>query len=152
MHLLDYYPEATINIVESEKTALICAIYFGNAEQNLWIACGGKSMLNRERMMPMLQRARRISLFPDHDAIEEWTRQASAIDYDGIRIQSAFMRRYWKEEDGQKADLADIIVRLLSNSRASKVQKVDEVIKEMAKTKPALNKLIDKLQLTPVIP
>lgn len=152
MHLLDYFPDATINIVESEKTALICAIYFGNAQRNLWIACGGKSMLNRERMMPFIQRARKISLFPDHDAIEEWTKQAEAIDYEGIRIQSAFMRRYWCEEDGPKADLADIIVRLLNNSRACKVQQVGEVIREMAATKPALNKLIAKLQLTPVIP
>ena len=108
--------------------------------------------MNRERMMPFIQRARKISLFPDHDAIEEWTKQAEAIDYDDIRIQSAFMRRYWCEEDGPKAELADIIVRLLNNSRACKVQQVGEVIREMAATKPALNKLIAKLQLTPVIP
>lgn len=152
MHLLDYYPDATINIVESEKTALLCAIYFGNTEKNLWIACGGISMLTNERLMPFMERARKISLYPDRDALERWQKQASSIGYDGLKVQSAFMNRYWREEDGPKADLADIIVRLLSNSRASKVQKVDEVIKEMAKTKPALNKLIDKLQLTPVIP
>lgn len=109
-------------------------------------------MLTRERMMPLIERGRRVSLFPDHDGLEMWTKQAEQIGYDGINIQSSFIKKYWCEEDGPKADLADIIVRLLSNSRASKVQKVDEVIKEMAKTKPALNKLIDKLQLTPVIP
>jgi len=152
MHLIDFFPNATINIVESEKTALICSIYWGHPEINLWIACGGMSMLTRERMMPLIERGRRVSLFPDHDGLEMWTKQAEQIGYDGINIQSSFIKKYWCEEDGPKADLADILVRLLNNSRACKVQQVGEVIKKMAATKPALNKLITKLQLTPVIP
>ena len=91
MHLIDFFPNATINIVESEKTALICSIYWGHPEINLWIACGGMSMLTRERMMPLIERGRRVSLFPDHDGLEMWTKQAEQIGYDGINIQSSFI-------------------------------------------------------------
>ena len=152
MHLLDFFPNATVNIVESEKTALICAIYFGEAFNDLWLACGGLTMLTRERLAPIIERGRRISLYPDHDAIGKWQQQAESLGYDKVKVQSMFVNRNWKPEDGEKADIADIIVRLLEETRTGKVQRVGDIIKQMILTNPFLENLIDKFQLTPIIP
>lgn len=152
MHLIDFCPDATINIVESEKTALLCSIYYGNQQSNLWIACGGLSMLTKERLMPLIERGRNISLYPDHDSIEKWTKQAEIIDYKHLKVNSNFVERNWRPEDGEKADIADILVRLMTDSRSYKVQKVEEVIEQFSSTNPFFAQLVDRLQLTPVIP
>ena len=152
MHLLDFYPEATINIVESEKTALICSIYYGEPEKNLWMASGGLSMMTKERMMPLIERGRRISLYPDHDGIDKWFKQAESIGYDNLKIQSSFVETNWKPEDGDKADIADILVRLMYDTRSCKVQKVEEVIHQWRDRNPFFGKLCDRLHLEPIIP
>jgi len=151
MHLIDFFPDATINIVESEKTALLCSIYFGNPQSNLWLACGGLSMLTKERLMPLMERGRKVSLFPDHDSIEKWTKQGESIDYEGLEIQKTFIEKNWRKEDGDKADIADILVRLLCDSRAGKVQKANEVISAFRTANPFFGKLVDRLQLEPII-
>jgi len=46
-HLLNRYPQAVVNIVESEKTAIIMATYYGNHDQQLWLACGGAEAAHR---------------------------------------------------------------------------------------------------------
>lgn len=152
MHFLDLCPEATINIVESEKTAILCSIYYGNQHSNLWIACGGLSMLTKERLMPFIERERNIILYPDHDGIVKWRKQAEEIDYKHLKISTEFVERNWRPEDGEKADIADILVRLMTDSRSYKVQKVQEVIEQFSTTNPFFAKLVDRLQLTPVIP
>ena len=152
LHLLDYYPDATVNIVESEKTALICAIYFGETCNDLWMASGGLSMLTRERLAPIIERGRKISLYPDHDAVNKWQVQAESLGYDKIKVQSMFVNRNWKPDDGEKADIADIIVRLLEETRTGKVQRVGDTIKQMILTNPFLENLIERFQLTPIIP
>ena len=49
-----------VNIVESEKTALACACYFGGT----WLATGGKGNLKD---------VSNAKLYPDRDAYEEWS-------------------------------------------------------------------------------
>ena len=152
MHLIDYFPDATINIVESEKTALICSIYFGDQPNNLWIACGGLSMLSAKRMEPFIKRGRKIYLYPDYDGMDKWQKQAEEIGYPLLKVQRDFIIRNWRPEDGNKADIADIIVRQLQDTRACKVQKVQEVIEQFSTTNPFFSQLVDRLGLTPVIP
>lgn len=152
MHLIDYFPDATINIVESEKTALICSIYYGDQTKNLWLASGGLTYLTRERLQPLIERGRRISLYPDHDGIDKWFKQAESIDYELIKVQSSFVERNWKPDDGDKADIADILVRLMYETRSCKVQKVEEVIQQWRDRNPFFGELFDRLHLEPVIP
>ena len=152
MHLVDYFPTATINLVESEKTALICAIYFGNQDEDLWMATGGMANLKPDTLKPLLERKRKIMLYPDIDGIKKWQSAAEAFDSKLMKIQSGFMKKYWKPEDGPKADIADIIVRMLEETRSGKVQRVGDIIKQMILTNPFLENLIDKFQLTPIIP
>lgn len=112
-HLLDMAPGATINIVESEKTALICAIAYGGMKKHLWIATGGLNNLNPQKLKPYIERKRQIVLYPDHDGIDQWKEKAKAIKYPHMHVNTDIVTKWWSEEDGQKADIADILIRLL---------------------------------------
>lgn len=65
------YRDAPVCIVESEKSALICALH---EPQYLWLATGGKNFLREERIAALQQQGRTIYLFPDRDAYEDITR------------------------------------------------------------------------------
>lgn len=151
MHLIDFYPKATINIVESEKTALICAIYFGDTEDNLWLATGGKECLKPDVLAPLFERKRSICLYPDYDGIDSWQKDAEGFGYDYIKVHKAFVLRNWIEADGPKADIADILVRILQETKPAKELRAAQTIAEMVQKNPAVQMLIDKLHLEPII-
>ena len=113
-HLLKRYPQARVNIVESEKTALVMANFYGNTEQNLWLACGGLKFLSIESMQPLIDQKREVWLWPDKDGLDEWVKLRDKLGYDGIKIYETFLTDWWKEEDGPKADCADITIRMMS--------------------------------------
>lgn len=156
MHLLDACPCATVNIVESEKTAIICAIAYGGIERNLWMATGGKSSLNAEVLRPIMERKHPIMLFPDKDAIDEWKDIADDIreetGYKSLTVADQFITKNWRPIDGPKADIADILVRILTipetaDQRANDTQHVSAVLAEMISMNPNLQTLIETLDL-----
>ena len=129
MHLLNKYPDAAINIVESEKTALIMAIAYGNNDMNLWMACGGLEFLKLESLQPLIDQRRRVWIWPDKDGVEKWTNKVKHLLNDRFNIYTRFFDKYWTEEDGPKADLADINLRLLTRPETindSKPKEPDE--------------------------
>lgn len=82
-------------LVESEKTALICAIVF---PEYTWLSCGGKSNLK--------DLDKKFVLFPDMDAIDDWDKNK----------HEARICDWWAGEDvGSKDDIADLIVRKITN-------------------------------------
>ena len=118
LHLLDRYgPFATVNIVESEKTALIMAIAYGNHTGQVWMACGGLEMLNRERLKPIIEQHRRIVLYPDRDGIDRWRAKLENLRYDRMHLNAEPVLKWWSEEDGPKADVADVVVRIINNAK-----------------------------------
>ena len=118
LHLLDRYgPFATVNIVESEKTALIMAIAYGNHTGQVWMACGGLEMLNRERLKPIIEQHRRIVLYPDRDGIDRWRAKLENLRYDRMHLNAEPVLNWWREEDGPKADVADVVVRIINNAK-----------------------------------
>ena len=141
-HLIDLCPDAEIYIVESEKTALICATAYGNMRKRLWLACGGLRFLTAERLAPLIERKRHIVLCPDHDAIGEWKAKAKEIDYKWLSVDDQMVTKAWRPEDGEKADIADIIVRLL--------QPKVSILEVMAEEHPEINDLIDAFNLEQV--
>lgn len=161
MHLLDFAPEAQVNIVESEKTALLCAIYWGGMERNLWMACGGMTFLNRERLKPIIERGRTVMLFPDKDGVERWKELSEAIGYGGMKVSTQYLDTWWTEDDGTKADLGDIIVHNLTAPVASapapcpvaattippKRVTAADVLEAMRGENPAVGELVDRLGL-----
>jgi single-stranded DNA-binding protein len=110
-HLLNRYPQAVVNIVESEKTALICANAYGHPEQNLWLACGGLQFFRLEHIKPLLDAKRRIWLWPDKDGVSQWEAKMKDILSDRVTMTTRFIEDNWTPEDGEKADVADIILR-----------------------------------------
>lgn len=120
MHLLDFCPKATIHIVESEKTAVICSVMYGDMQHHIWMACGGKTFLTRARLKPIIKEQRYIVLYPDHDSVDEWVRQAETIGYDRLFVQKSFLEDYWKPEDGEKADIADVFLRMMAEHNTPK--------------------------------
>jgi hypothetical protein len=111
LHLLDKYPNAEVKIVESEKTAIIMAIAYGNHYGQVWMACGGAENLTRERLAPIMKAKRSITIYPDRDKVAEWTAKASNMGYLHISVDSAPVTKWWQPCDGEKADIADVVVR-----------------------------------------
>lgn len=112
LHLIDKYPDVPVNIVESEKTALICATTYG-LDKGLWLACGGLQNMKESELQPLIDRKRTIYLWPDKDGREDWEVFVDSIAYDNIHIWTKFLTDNWLSDDGEKADIADIILRLL---------------------------------------
>ena len=112
-HLLAKYTNAVVNIVESEKTAVIMANYYGKPEEQLWLACGGLQHLRLESMQPLIDQGRTIWLWPDKDGREAWQEVCDKLGYDKCRVYTHFFDSCWTEADGMKADVADIAIRMM---------------------------------------
>ena len=112
-HLLRAYPKAVVNIVESEKTAIVMANYYGNLDKQLWLACGGLKHLQLDSLQPLIDQGRTIWLWPDKDGREAWQEVADKLGYDHCRIYTHFFDTCWTEADGDKADIADIAIRMM---------------------------------------
>ena len=141
MHLLNKYRKATIKLVESEKTALLMTIAYGNHDQQLWMACGGLEMITRERLKPLIDQGRNIILYPDRDGIDKWKIKAEQMHYDRLTIDTTPVTEWWREEDGEKADIADVVIRMLNNSKPL------TSIADVKIAMPGVAPLIDKLNL-----
>ena len=145
MHLLNKWKrkdiDQTVCIVESEKTALLMAIAYGNHVKQVWIACGGLEMLTRERLQPIIDQRRRIVLYPDRDGIKKWQQKAEQLHYDRLTIDTTPVTKWWKSEDGEKADIADVVIRSINDSH----ELTD--IKAVEDTMPNAKGLIEKFNL-----
>ena len=112
-HLLNSHPNAVVNIVESEKTAIIMANYYGDPDTQLWLACGGLKHLQLDSLQPLIDQGRTIWLWPDKDGREAWQEVSDKLGYDLCRVYTHFFDTCWREEDGDKADVADIAIRMM---------------------------------------
>lgn len=101
-HLLDRWPEATIGLVESEKTALACAVCF---PRYIWLATGGMKQ-NIDRAKAVLN-GRRVIAFPDADATEYWTEKFQGLP--GWSIST--VAKDYEGLCGSKCDLCDVLVQ-----------------------------------------
>lgn len=142
LHLIDRYgTNATVCIVESEKTALLMAIAYGNHPLQVWMACGGESNLTRERLAPIINRRRRILLYPDRDGIEKWQQKAREIGYDLLTVDTTPVTKWWQPEDGPKADIADVVIRHINTHK--RINSLGDDLME----RPEVRELIEKLDL-----
>ena len=142
MHLLNRFPNAAIKLVESEKTAVLMATAYGNHTMQIWMACGGLEMITRERLQPLIDQGRRIVLYPDRDGIDKWRMKAEQMHYERLTVDTTPVTQWWQPEDGEKADIADVVIRNINASQPlENIQQVREMV-------PQLAKLIDNLNLT----
>ena len=104
-HLLNMFPDGqTVNIVESEKTAIICSI---NKPSELFLATGGLQNFRPEVMDTI--KGRRIVAFPDKgSAADVWKKKiAENLPYHGIKV-SEYLNAVDSVGDG--GDIADMII------------------------------------------
>jgi hypothetical protein len=116
------------------------SIAYGNHQLEVWMACGGESNLTRERLAPIINRRRRIILYPDRDGIEKWQQKAREIGYDLLTVDTTPVTKWWQESDGPKADIADVVIRHINTH--THIRSIEE--------EPAVRELIDKLDLEEV--
>ena len=142
MHLLNAYGQTgQVNIVESEKTAIIMAIAYGNHNGEVWMACGGIEMLSRERLAPIIKQHRRIVLYPDRDGIDRWRAKGENLRYDRLHIHVEPVLKWWRDGDGEKADVADVVVRIINNAKTHIAPLTEQ---------PEVKNLMEKLDLKEV--
>lgn len=98
-HLLNRYPDKAVCIVESEKSALICACRY---PQYLWMASGGCGYLNAEKIRPL--KKRRVVLFPDSGEYTQWKSVMTSSGHSNYHVDD-LMEAY-----EPNTDIADIIL------------------------------------------
>ena len=98
-HLLSQRPADTVCLVESEKTAIICALFYPSF---LWLATGGCGQLSVEKLKPLI--GRKVVVYPDSGALEKWETQlkiTKGLSYTLVRQLEAYP---------PNTDLADLML------------------------------------------
>ncbi len=121
-HLLSLDKSKPIAIVESEKTALICAIYFPSY---IWLATGGKCGCNfsSEKVNHVLK-CRNVTLFPDVGAYNLWLEKSTAIPSRRVRVSGYLEKIAVNHPEMQGDDLADYLLHYPTSAFPSRVWKV----------------------------
>ena len=95
----------SVAIVESAKTAIICAAYM---PVFVWLATMGMSYLTPERLAPL--KGRHLVFFPDVGALNDWQRRAEQLRAQGFTITvSTWLEDGYANEPN--LDLADVLLR-----------------------------------------
>lgn len=105
-HLLPLRPAAPIALAESEKTALIGALF---APEYVWIATQSKTAFDPTSSLFEPMRGRAIHIFPDTDGLTEWKAKAAALTERGYNaiFRDEVIKILPPES---KADIADVII------------------------------------------
>lgn len=136
-----------VALVESEKTAIIASEFFQNY---IWIASGGKSGCFNSRMH--ILKGRNVVLYPDLKATNEWQVKAEQMRRIGISVEvSTYLEDVATEEERAAGlDIADYIIKGIREHQfieSAPRREKEELLKRFIDKYPALQILIDKLQL-----
>lgn len=110
-HLLSTYPDHSVAIVESEKTALISSVIFYDC---LMLACGGCGNLTRTLCEPL--RDREVYLFPDNGKYDEWSEKGRQMRHLFSKLHIATTMEHEALEPGD--DIGDYFLRHYSDLSA----------------------------------
>ena len=116
-HLLDN--SEVVCLVESEKTAILCAGLFPDA---VWMATGGRTQLSGVGLSELSQK--KVISFPDADSVRYWS--------DKLRTYGSFEVCDLSEFNVAKkdgADIADYILECSEAVRASVYMKINDLVK-----------------------
>lgn len=124
-HLLARFPDKAVALVESEKTAVICA---GVMPDYIWLATGGKSQFN-ERLDVLS--GREVVAFPDVDGFDEWMRKAAALPYLNIKVSRLLRDNATAKEREEHIDIADWLVKWMLEPGAKCSSRSEIVFREV---------------------
>lgn len=112
LHLLPA-SDKPVAIVESEKSALICALKY---PQYTWIATGGESFLESfasdyatTLSTDRKGRTRQVMIFPDNDGFDEW-QQVSKVIFGRASSKVVDWRKGYESQLQKTSDIADLIM------------------------------------------
>ena len=108
-HLLTKYPDKKVALVESEKTAIICAALMPSY---IWLATGGKTQLG-DKLQVLKERD--VIAFHDVDGFEEWKNKLSHISGIYIKVSDYLERNATKQDRQAHIDIADLLLRNTEN-------------------------------------
>lgn len=129
-------PASTVAIVESEKTALIAALFIPDF---VWLATGGMHGSFNSKAMQVLC-GREVILFPDLKATEEWKRKTAMLHSICKRVTCSDLLEKMATDRQCEAGL-DIADFLLMEDTPQMV------LARMVERNPALHTLIDTFDL-----
>ena len=73
--------------------------------------------------------------------LEKWRVKMEQLHYDRMTLDTDAVTKWWKPCDGEKADIADVVVRIINEIEP--LTSIEDVADKMPQAKP----LIDKLNL-----
>ena len=129
-------PASTVAIVESEKTALIAALFIPDF---VWLATGGMHGSFNSKAMQVLC-GREVILFPDLKATDEWKRKTAMLHSICKRVTCSALLENMATDRQREAglDIADFL--LMEDTPQMGLAR-------MVERNPALRLLIDELDL-----
>ena len=107
-HLLKFYPDKPVAIVEAEKTAVIASMIYSNYN---WLAAGNLNGLNTEKSKVL--RDKHVILFPDAGCYERWAKKSMQIKSEVLcKIETSNLIENHATTDQTKDgyDIADYII------------------------------------------
>ena len=145
-HLLTKYPDKKVALVESEKTAIICAALMPSY---IWLATGGKTQLGDKLR---ILKGRDVIAFPDVDGYEEWKKKLSTSGSLNIRISGYLEKNATPEDREAHIDIADLLLRQNKRPARKEPEKPsNSILRYFAPEHRAeVQALIDELESVPV--
>lgn len=135
-HLLKTSASVPIMLVESEKTAVIMAHFIPDY---LWLATGGKNGCFNKEAMSVL-RDREVTLVPDLGATEMWREKSALLSgvCKRVTVSDVLERMATDEQREAGLDIADFFLTVPTKR---------QILQQMIRRNPALQLLIDELDL-----
>lgn len=142
-HLLKMYPDKTVALVESEKSALLGAAVL---PQYVWLATGGKSNMNPDKMKVL--RGRTVTLFPDAGCYEDWSERAKTAGGEDWHVSDIIERSVTDEERAKGIDVGNWIIRSMTKAEPTAEETEPErFLRMMIQKNGKLATLIDTFNL-----
>jgi len=135
-HLLPLYPDRTVFMVESEKSAVIAAHYMPDV---LWLATGGKNGCFNVRTVEAL-RGRDVILLPDLGATDAWQKKLPMLRHvcRSVAVSTLLEDMATDEQRHQGLDIADFLLAVPTRR---------QILQQMIARNPCIQQLIDELGL-----
>lgn len=160
-HLLKIYPDKTIGIVESEKSACIASVLFPDL---VWLSAGNIHGISVEKCK--ILKGGNVILFPDLKANEIWSAKAVEISKHckcNIKVSFLLEEIATDTEKDKGLDIADYLIETLKNKKYKSLQpnptpvpqpthqnKYSQTLNKFIETNPNIELLIEKLSLEEV--
>ena len=80
--------------------------------------------------------------------MNSWLDTSRAIGYGRMTVNSEPVLKWWRDGDGEKADIADVVLRMIDGEADWHPKGIDD----MAKENHAIQTLIEKLDLKQIEP